>query len=114
LAWSRATALGVLLGDAGKHEVLVTAKRLQAAEQRFLLRVEASLIDIVFGDRRHEEHDGDTALERAQQAARDRRNRDGLILDVDRAARGMSVLSQVQLPSVACRSLASFQRCAKL
>ena len=75
--------------DAGQHEVLITAERLYTVEQRLLLRVEARLVDIVLGDWRNEDNDVDAALERAQQAARDLRYGDGLILDVDRAARSI-------------------------
>src|SRR5229473_2274253 len=82
-------ALVMTLGDAGQHEVLMTAERLHAAEQRLLLRVEASLVDIMLGNGRNEEDDSNAAFERTQQAARDLRHRDGLILDVDRAARGI-------------------------
>src|SRR5216683_2163976 len=82
-------ALVMMLGDAGQHEVLMTAERLYAAEQRLLLRVEASLVDIVLRDRWNQDNDVDAALKRAKQAARDLRYGDGLILDVDRMAGGI-------------------------
>src|ERR1700694_83173 len=82
-------ALVMTLGDAGEHEVLMTTERLYAAEQRFLLRVEASLVDILLGNRRNEDNDVDAALERAKQAARYLRYRDSLILNVDRTAGGI-------------------------
>src|SRR6267154_1602588 len=85
----RTTALGVMLGNAAKHEILMTTERLHAAEQRLLLRVEASLVDIGLRDWRYEDNDVDAALQRAQQATRDLRYGDGLILDVDRTAGGI-------------------------
>ena len=81
----RPALLTIQRGDADEAKARMAPERLEPVEQRASFRVLARGVDMIFRDRRHEQHDFDAARQCALQANGDAWNRDRLVLDIDRA-----------------------------